>query len=132
MRQLQSSKAQSERALARQMAIRDTLFHTPEIENKLAVFLVRIQQLVAGLPAPGLHVWRRAGIGGNHFQHLPDLNLLDRLGGLDDRNRTKRPRAVKNSVFLECGHVSSPFGLGKPGACFEKKARLGSYRPKTR
>ncbi len=55
------------------------LFGAPHIENEGAVLLLAGQQFVARLARPGLHVRRRAGVGGDHLQHLTDLNLLDRL-----------------------------------------------------
>ena len=62
--------------------------------NSLLGFAV-LQQLVAGLAREGLEVLHRAGVGGEHLEHLAGLQVGEGLLGAQDRQRAIQPARVE-------------------------------------
>src|SRR3989338_8371348 len=80
-----------------------------EKEGHLAL-PVAAHDLVPRLPLEGLHVRHRAGVRGEHLDHLTHLDRLHGLGELDDWHRTEQPLAVQRLNDLRCGgHLHRPF-----------------------
>jgi hypothetical protein len=53
---------------------------------------------MAGLPGESLHIAYGAGIGRDHFQHLPRLHGVDGLFGLEDRHWARKAAAIQDLI----------------------------------
>ena len=105
-----AARERAQRALAEaESAVRKLLFPAQSqtaLSPGEALLAVR-DELVSGLARERLEVLHRTRVGGEHLQHLPGLQLGERLLGAQDRQRAVQPAGVEFLVEVHASYYAA-------------------------